>query len=80
MNLEVIVFIIYLAFMLGIGIYFFFRDKDGGEKTYFLGERQMGPWVAALSAGASDRFLFLSLLTASSIEISHLIIVVFLFL
>lgn len=54
MNLEVIVFIIYLAFMLGIGIYFFFRDKDGGEKTYFLGERQMGPWVAALSAGASD--------------------------
>lgn len=54
MNLEVIVFIIYLAFMLGIGIYFFFKDKDGGEKTYFLGERQMGPWVAALSAGASD--------------------------
>lgn len=54
MNLEVIVFVIYLTFMLGIGIYFFFRDKDGGEKTYFLGERQMGPWVAALSAGASD--------------------------
>ena len=54
MNLEVIVFLIYLVFMLGIGVFFFFKSKDGGEKTYFLGERQMGPWVAALSAGASD--------------------------
>ena len=51
---EVIVFIIYLAFMLGIGIRFFFKDKNGGEKTYFLGGRKMGPWVTALSAGASD--------------------------
>ncbi|MDR3020542.1 MAG: sodium/proline symporter, partial [Treponema sp.] len=25
-----------------------------GEKAYFLGGRQMGPWVSALSAGASD--------------------------
>ncbi len=51
---EVVVFIIYLAFMLGIGVFFFIKDKDGGEKTYFLGGRQMGPWVSALSAGASD--------------------------
>ena len=51
---EVIVFIVYLLFMLGIGVYFFFKSKGGGEKTYFLGGRQMGPWVAALSAGASD--------------------------
>ena len=51
---EVVVFIIYLAFMLGIGIFFFVRSKGGGEKTYFLGGRQMGPWVTALSAGASD--------------------------
>ena len=51
---EVIVFIIYLAFMLSIGVYFFFKNKDGGEKTYFLGGRQMGAWVTALSAGASD--------------------------
>ena len=51
---EVIVFIVYLLFMLGIGVYFFFKSKDGGEKSYFLGGRQMGPWVAALSAGASD--------------------------
>lgn len=54
MNTEIIVFIIYLIFMLGIGVFFFLRSKDGGEKTYFLGGRQMGPWVSALSAGASD--------------------------
>ena len=51
---EVIVFAIYLLCMLGIGVYFFFKDKNGGEKTYFLGGRKMGAWVAALSAGASD--------------------------
>ncbi len=51
---EMIVFIIYLVFMLGIGVFFFIKDKNGGEKTYFLGNRQMGPWVTALSAGASD--------------------------
>ena len=53
-NLESIIFVIYLVCMLGIGVYFFFRDRDGGEKTYFLGGRKMGPWVSALSAGASD--------------------------
>ncbi len=51
---EIIVFIVYLVFMLGIGVYFFIRTKTGGEKTYFLGGRKMGPWVTALSAGASD--------------------------
>ena len=50
---EVIVFVIYLIFMLSIGVYFFFKNRSGGEKTYFLGGRQMGPWVTALSAGAS---------------------------
>ena len=54
MNAELIVFIIYLAFMLGIGVFFFFRSRNGGEKSYFLGGRQMGAWVSALSAGASD--------------------------
>lgn len=53
-NLESIVFVVYLAFMLGIGVYFFVKSKNGGEKDYFLGGRQMGPWVSALSAGASD--------------------------
>ena len=52
---EIIVFIVYLAFMLGVGVFFFIKTKkNGSEKTYFLGGRQMGPWVTALSAGASD--------------------------
>lgn len=51
---ELIVFIVYFLFMLGIGLFFFFRSKDAGEKDYFLGGRQMGAWVSALSAGASD--------------------------
>ena len=51
---EIVVFIIYLAFMIGIGLYFFLRSKGAGEKEYFLGGRKMGPWVSALSAGASD--------------------------
>ncbi len=55
MNLtEMVVFLIYLLFMLSIGIWFFYKNRHGGEKSYFLGERQMGPWVTALSAGASD--------------------------
>ncbi len=51
---EIGVFVVYLACMLGIGVWFFINDKDSGEKGYFLGGRQMGPWVTALSAGASD--------------------------
>ena len=52
--IESIVFVVYLAFMLGIGVYFFLKSRRGGEKDYFLGGREMGPWVSALSAGASD--------------------------
>ena len=51
---ELAVFAAYFLFMLGIGIFFFLRSKDAGEKDYFLGGRQMGAWVSALSAGASD--------------------------
>ena len=51
---ELVVFIIYLICMIGIGLFFFLRSRGGGEKEYFLGGRKMGPWVSALSAGASD--------------------------
>lgn len=54
LNPEVIVFILYLLCMLSIGVFFFVRDRKGGEKTFFLGDRRMGAWVGALSAGASD--------------------------
>lgn len=53
-NLESGVFCVYLLLVIGIGIYFFIKSKNGGEKDYFLGGRNMGPWVSALSAGASD--------------------------
>lgn len=51
---EIIAFILYFCLMLGIGIFFFFREKHAGEKEYFLGGRSMGPWVTAMSAQASD--------------------------
>ena len=50
---QITAFILYFAIVLGIGIYFFFRSKSGGEKEYFLGGRSMGPWVTAMSAQAS---------------------------
>ncbi|MCR5347106.1 MAG: sodium/proline symporter [Fretibacterium sp.] len=51
---EVTVFSVYLLFMLAIGVWFFLKNEDRSEKGYFLGGRQVGAWVAALSAGASD--------------------------
>lgn len=51
---EVVAFIAYFVLVLAIGIYFFVKSKDAGEKDYFLGGRNMGGFVAALSAGASD--------------------------
>ncbi len=54
-NLELLAFIIYFAAMLIIGLVFFVKSrKASGEKEYFLGGRQMGPYVTAMSAQASD--------------------------
>ncbi len=54
MSMQILAFILYFLVVLAIGIYFFFKTKGGGEKEYFLGGRQMGPWVTAMSAQASD--------------------------
>ena len=54
MTTQLTAFILYFAVVLGIGLFFFFKSKSGGEKDYFLGGRSMGPWVTALSAQASD--------------------------
>ncbi len=51
---EIIAFVLYFVAMLAIGVWFFVRTKDNGEKEYFLGGRAMGPWVTAMSAQASD--------------------------
>ncbi len=45
-------FLIYLALMLAIGVYAYRRTVNSSD--YFLGGRSLGPWPAALSAGASD--------------------------
>ena len=52
--MQILAFCLYFAVVLAIGLYFFAKSKGGGEKEYFLGGRQMGPWVSAMSAQASD--------------------------
>ena len=52
--MQIVAFALYFLVVLAIGIYFFMKSKGGGEKEYFLGGRQMGPWVSAMSAQASD--------------------------
>ena len=49
---KLIALAVYFAVMVGIGIYAF-RKTTGGE-DYMLGGRQLHPFTAALSAGASD--------------------------
>lgn len=48
-----IVMILYMCAVIGIGIYFYKRAQKNSE-NYFLGGRSLGPWVAAMSAEASD--------------------------
>lgn len=43
----------YMLIVIGIGIYFARRANKNAE-NYFLGGRSLGPWVAAMSAEASD--------------------------
>ena len=51
---EITAFVLYFVAVLTIGVWFFVKTKDNGEKEYFLGGRSMGPWVTAMSAQASD--------------------------
>jgi len=43
----------YMLVVVGIGLYFAKRAQANSE-NYFLGGRSLGPWVAAMSAEASD--------------------------
>ena len=45
-------FVLYILFMMGIGIYYYRRTRNMSE--YFLGNRKLGAWVTSLSAEASD--------------------------
>lgn len=52
MLIKFIVLIVYFAFMIGVGMYFY--KKNTSHSDYILGGRQLNVWVAALSAQASD--------------------------
>jgi sodium/proline symporter len=52
LTFKVIALAIYFLAMLGIGAYAFLKTRGGDE--YMLGGRQLHPFTAALSAGASD--------------------------
>ena len=54
MNFELLALILYFVAMIGIGVFFFVKEKSTSDKDYFLGGRKMGPWVTAMSAQASD--------------------------
>ena len=54
MTSQLLAFILYFVVVLGIGLFFMYRSRNGGEEEYFLGGRSMGPWVTAMSAQASD--------------------------
>ena len=48
----IVAFALYLSIMIGIGVAF--SKKSNNVSDYFLGGRQMGSWLTALSAQASD--------------------------
>ena len=48
-----IVMVVYMAAVIGIGI-FFARRANADTEKFFLGGRSLGPWVSAMSAEASD--------------------------
>ncbi|KNZ42726.1 sodium/proline symporter PutP [Acetobacterium bakii] len=48
-----IAMILYIVAILGIGVYFL-KIANENSDNYFIGGRSLGPWVAAMSAEASD--------------------------
>lgn len=55
MNGEILAFALYFVAIVGVGIYFFFKERrEETQANFFLGGRKMGPWVTAMSAQASD--------------------------
>lgn len=52
MILDIIIFIIYIALVLGVGLYFFRKNKS--EDDYYLGGRSISSWHIGLSVVATD--------------------------
>ncbi len=51
-TVDLIVFIIYILLMLGVGLFFHFRNKS--MEDYYVGGRKMGSWHVGLSVVATD--------------------------
>ncbi len=53
-SLQILISMVcYMAIVIGIGVFFAKRANQNSE-NYFIGGRTLGPWVAAMSAEASD--------------------------
>lgn len=50
--IDFLIFIVYMAGMLGVGLFFHFRNKD--VEDYYVGGRGMGRWHIGLSVVATD--------------------------
>ena len=50
--IDIIIFMVYFLAMLGIGFYFFKKNKDTDD--YYVGGRNMGSWHIGLSVVATD--------------------------
>ena len=50
--IDILVFVIYFALMLGVGIYFFRKNKN--IEDYYIGGRSLGSWHIGLSVVATD--------------------------
>ena len=59
MDLIGIIFILYLAFLLGVGVWTFKFNKT--QEDYLLAGRKLGPWTTAFSERASGESAWLLL-------------------
>ncbi len=66
-----ITFVLYLIFLLGVGLYFWRKNQN--IEDYLLGGRGMGAWVTALSAQASDMSGWLLMGLPGAIYLSGLV-------
>ncbi|MFN2380703.1 MAG: sodium/glucose cotransporter, partial [Bacteroidales bacterium] len=50
--IDILIFIAYFTAMLGVGVYFFRRNKN--LEDYYIGGRSLGSWHIGLSVVATD--------------------------
>lgn len=52
--LDWVVIVVYLAGMIGIGLYFYLREKRGNTASFFVGGRSIPFWAAGISLYAAN--------------------------